>query len=517
PPSPVERKREPLPRLSARPAAAPAPVPPPVTPMLPEPLATRPVVSTPMPHIPPTPRVPPRMEPEPVAPPPPAPAPVPAPVSAPTAVPRPPRRPSPPGRQRLWLLAGGGVAVLLALVVAGGLALRSRHTPPPPRPTPVVKKLPPPLPVAVPQPAPPPPVNPQIALAEGQLVAGDLAGAKKTLEAIPEDQKARFTAEESDRFQKVLATLAPFDTEQRVGHLTQALATGDLRSLKTQLAALTPDQEAALSPEVKKDLARARKVLEADGRLTRAERAQEPLDILRQAGLLLAELPRSSHALQARERAAAEIEADADKKIEDGSYDAALARLQQLHDLWPERRGLSDRMGKIQGDRKADQALEDRLALAAQAEKQGKPADGLAALKGVEPNRRYADRFRQARERLEAQQLAALDRKPPEIACPKSLKDLKYAKGTAITIPLRITDDLEVKSVEAWARPKDGTFVRLPVRQVSGGNYELEIQPALHDNKEVEFYVTATDRSGHEGHFGTAQDPKQIKRRLWPF
>ncbi len=428
-----------------------------------------------------------------------------------------PRPPSPPGSTRRWLILGGAAAALFLLVMALGIAFWSRRPAPPPRKRVVVAPAPvAPRPVAPPPPAPLPQVNPQIAQAEGQILGGDLAGAKTTLDAIPADQKARFTPEENDRYQKALATLAPVAAEQAVGHLTQSLAAGDLKSLKSQVATLTPDQEAALPPEVKKDLARARKVLDLDGRLSRAERSHDSQETIRQAGLLQAELPRYPRAAQSRERAAADIEADADKKLQDGDLDGSLARLQQLHDVWPERRGLAERMERVQGEKRADQALEDKLAAATRAEKQGKPLDGLAVLKGTEPNRRYADRFRQEKERLEAQ-FAALDRKPPEVAFARSLKEFKYAKGATIKIPLSITDDYEVKSADAWARPKDGTYVHIAVRQVSGADYEFEIPPSVHDNKEVEFYVTATDRSGHEGHLGSAQEPKQIKRKFWLF
>jgi hypothetical protein len=371
------------------------------------------------------------------------------------------------------------------------------------------------LPVA-PAPAPLPPVNPQIAQAEGQIVGGDLAGAKTTLDAIPADQKAAFTPEENSRYQQALATLAPVEAKQAADHLAQSLAVGDVKGLKAQLATLTPEQETALAPEIKKDVARARKVLDLDGKLSRADKSKNSQETIRQAGLLLAELPRYPRATQARERAAADLEADADKKLQDGDFDGATARLGQLKDVWPERRGLAERMDHVQGEKKADQALDEKLAAATRAEKQGKPLDGLAALKGTEPNRRYADRFRQSKERLEAQ-FTALDHKPPEVAFAKSFKDFKYAKGAVIKIPLHVTDDYEVKSVEAWARPKDGAYVHLSVRQVSGADYEFEIQPSVHDNKEVELYVTATDRSGHEGHLGSAEAPRQIKRKFWLF
>jgi hypothetical protein len=568
PPAPAaERPRGKAPRLSApAPATVPepprAPVAPPLSaaapfeaavPVTPRPVTPRPIVPPPeipvamptmpmtpksplppmppmppMPPIPPIPPIPPAMSTMPVPsvlPPPPPATPIPTAPPVPTAprsleetLPAPaapsPRRPSPPGSTRRWLSLGGAAAALFLLVMALGVVFWSRRPAPPPPKRVVVVPKPPvaPPPVAQPAPAPLPPVHPQIAQAEAQILGGDLAAAKTTLDAIPADQKARFTPDETARYQQALATLAPIAAEQAVGHLTQSLAAGDVKALKVQVAALHPEQEAALPPEVKKDLARARKVLDLDGKLSRAERARDPQETIRQAGFLLAELPRYPRATQSRDRAAADLEADADKKLQDGDLDGALARLGQLHDVWPERRGLGERMDRVQGEKRADQALEEKLAAATRAEKQQKPLEGLAALKGTEPNRRYADRFRQEKERLEAQ-FAALDRKPPEVAFAKSLKDFKYAKGATITIPLHVTDDYEVKSVQAWARPKDGTYVQVAVNPGSGGDYELVIPPSVHANKEVEFYILATDRSGHEGHLGTPQEPKQIKRK----
>ena len=41
----------------------------------------------------------------------------------------------------------------------------------------------------------------------------------------------------------------------------------------------------------------------------------------------------------------------------------------------------------------------------------------------------------------------------------------------------------------------------------------MEIPPALHDNKTIELYVTAADRSGHKSQLGSAGSPIRIKKK----
>ena len=92
---------------------------------------------------------------------------------------------------------------------------------------------------------------------------------------------------------------------------------------------------------------------------------------------------------------------------------------------------------------------------------------------------------------------------------------LSYKEEETVTIPLRITDDQEVRSTEAWARPEGGRFTKVSLRHFGGSDYALEILPDLHQRKSIDFYVTATDPSGHQGTLGTLQHPQRIKRKGW--
>ena len=470
----------PTPVPTAAPASVPAPAPPP----LPMPAPPLPITAAPQAALPaaPSPALPP---------------------------PAPPRRPM-NKELRLALLIG----IPLTLLLAAGVALvawMSRRSAQP-DPTPQIQMAQP-KPAPKPQ-APPPgpkPIHAQILLAEESLNAADLAAAKTALDAILPEDAALFTSEEQDRYQRARDALTPLQSQQWAESLTRGLKTGDLRLLRA--AAAAPPAAATLTPEQKKDLTRARKLLDLDSKLSKAQRAKDHPEIVRQAGLLLAELPRNTRAAEARDQAADALLAEADARSGQSQFDAALAALEQLKDVWRDHPGLAERLERVRAERRADDQMEDALATAARAEKSERPLDGLQALDRVRPNERYAERFQQTRERLQSQ-FVQLDRNPPQISM-TGPSELSYKEEETVTIPLRIADDQGVKSTEAWARPEGGRFTKVSVRHLGGTDYALDIGPALHQRKSIELYLTATDQSGHEGALGTAQRPQRIKRKGW--
>jgi hypothetical protein len=216
--------------------------------------------------------------------------------------------------------------------------------------------------------------------------------------------------------------------------------------------------------------------------------------------------------LKARDVAAGAIEAEADAKAQSGQLAAAAIRLEQLRDAWPARHGLADRIELLRTEEKTNREMDDLLANAARAGQAGKPLDGLRILSGARPPARFADRFRDAKARLEAQ-LAQLDQRPPDIKLRKEADKLAYDKNATVVVPLRITDDYGVETTAGGARPEGGQYTQIDVRKVNGTDYEMEIPPALHDNKTIELYVTATDRSGHKSQLGSASSPIRIKKK----
>ena len=65
------------------------------------------------------------------------------------------------------------------------------------------------------------------------------------------------------------------------------------------------------------------------------------------------------------------------------------------------------------------------------------------------------------------------------------------------------------------ARPEGGKYREIPLdkTQIRAGYYKAEIQPGFHQNGTVDFYVVATDLSGHETDLGSRDQPMQLKRK----
>jgi serine/threonine protein kinase len=444
-------------------------------------------------------------------PPPPPPLPVAPPLPVPAMpAPAPAARPKASGRGWLWV----GVGAVAAVALLAGLSFfwfRSRPAPPP-RPIPKVVPKTVVTPPVVVQPTPTPaPVNPQIEQGELALGAGDLKAAKAAVDAISPEAQAAFRPDELERYQRLVDALAPLKREALATNLSKALETGDLRLLRSAANSVPPADEAGLPADVQKNLARARRALDADAKLSRAQKAGNSLDVIRLAAALLQELPRATRAGEQRERAASAIEGEADAAIEAGQYDAAAGRLEGLRQAWPERPGIAARLDRIASERKADQDMESLLAAVDHLEKANKPVEGLQMLAGVKPHRRYADRFQEMRQRLEAQ-FAQLDKRPPELAL-KGSAAAEYEKGKSAKIPLRIIDDYAVKSAEGWARAEGGEYQKIALRHLSGTDWEMEVPPDLHQNKNIEYYATATDPSGHSGQLGSADRPLKMKRK----
>ena len=53
----------------------------------------------------------------------------------------------------------------------------------------------------------------------------------------------------------------------------------------------------------------------------------------------------------------------------------------------------------------------------------------------------------------------------------------------------------------------------MALRRTQESEWSGEITPALHENKAVEFYIVATDHSGHTGQLGSPQQPLTLKKK----
>ncbi len=299
--------------------------------------------------------------------------------------------------------------------------------------------------------------------------------------------------------------------------LEEAIAVGSVERLRAILSGLSDTERAAMEAtrEGAHRLDVARRSVEADTALGKAVAARNWAMAVQQASALVALLPASPEAQQARETAAAALEARAETLIRQGRPDAALARLQTLEQAWPNRAGLEARIADVYTAREADQRFASALAEAEAAEKERRPEKGLEALVRVVPESHWDERFAAVRQRLESL-LARLDTAPPVIRLKPGSK-MDYSKGKPATLSFVVTDDYRVKSVRVLARREGApSYQEVPARSTGNDQYAVEITPEFHGNKTVEIYVVATDYAGHSSRLGSAEQPLHIKKR-WLF
>jgi len=457
---------------------------------------------------PPAPTAPPAAEPAPTAPEaaPAAPAKPSAAAAKPAAV-----RPA-GGRRRLLPLIGGGAGVLI-VVLSAYVGLRMLGSRPP------VDAVPSPAPVRPRATAVPQPTVSQIGLdnlqaAEEALVANDLTAAQSALEAITGDDELSFGPELLGRLTRARATVNRLRREGIVSDLQGALSAGNLRAVRDTLRRLTREDEAALAgdPDAGQTLDESRRAMNLLNLANRALQSGNFTQALENAGALAALVPRSSQAGDLREQAAAGIEREADTLAQRGQFERALERLETLSRLWSGRPGLGARVERVRAAQANHQRLEALLARAEQSAGERQPGRGLELLRSVKPPAYLEARFAEVRQRLEGV-LREMDANPPVIAVPFNSK-LEYSRNKVFLLTLEITDDLGVQAATVFLRIKDTEgFKEMALRRGGGTSWTAEITPALHNNKTVEFYATATDQSGHLGQLAGPQQPLVLKRK----
>jgi serine/threonine protein kinase len=393
-------------------------------------------------------------------------------AAAPVAATKPAVTQKPPAKKQApWLLlaAGGAVAVIAVVLVAGRGILQPKAQPPA-RPLSLQ---------TVPSPQVPPTAEP---------------GAPATSQAAAPAENA--------------VTQADFEN---------AIAVGNVEGLRTLLAGLSDAERVAIeaSPDGSQRLALARRSVETDTALGKAIKTKNWAVAVQQASALATLLPFSRQAQQARETAAVALEAEAETLLHHGQTDAALAKLQPLQRAWPNRAGLDARLAGLHTEREADQRLAAAFSAAEAAEKERRPEKGLEALAQATPNVRWQERFAAVRQRLE-NLLAEIDKAPPVVRL-KPGSRMDYSKGKPFTLSFVVTDDYGVKSVTVMARQEGASaYQELPERSTGNNEYTVEVTPEFHGNKTVELYVVALDYSGHPSRLGTPDQPLHIKKR-WLF
>jgi serine/threonine protein kinase len=449
--------------------------------------------------------------------------PVPQVTEAPPSKPAPPAKrkkptPKPAGKgmsKTVLAAVASGAVVVLALIVAGVIwGIGKLREPEPVEPVPVVV-----LPTPTPQPTPDPAlevpaVHANIEQAESLVLEGDFEAARVALEAITEEEIALFTEEESYLYEELMASVTSLDITPLVEQLRAGLSRGDIESMRpalTDFAAAEAEQIAG-EPGLLDDLERAQQAIQTFDEMWAAQGAGNHVQVIERAGRLIALLPEYGGSYDQRERAASAIETKAQSALQSRDYDTAIGQLEELRRVWPTRPGLTQKINEYGKRQSTTSQLERVLRSAETRAAGGDPEEALRMIDAVRPTATFQERYADARSRYQAQ-LAEMDRATPEVEIASGF-ELRFKKGQTVRVPLRIKDDYRIASAKAMVRSAArSTYSEIDLQHAQGSSYYLEITPAIHGNKSVHFYVIATDRSGHTGRLGSAEQPLELKKR----
>jgi hypothetical protein len=294
--------------------------------------------------------------------------------------------------------------------------------------------------------------------------------------------------------------------------LETGLETGGLALLRAgvRTAEEEPQSLAGQPPEVLANLDKARQALAIEARAAEAAGRGDRIAALEQLAALDELVPGAREANGLRERTAAAMEGEADAMVREARYDEAIAHLTPLARTWPDRPGLSQRLETYRKQQRDERRIEELIAEAATAERQKEPDRGLALLRNASPTPHLEASFREAEARLQAL-LARLDGRPPEVELREGYL-LEYDRGMVANVSFRVRDDYKVESVKLYARAGGSRMVEMPYER-KGFAYTVALTPAFHRNEDVDFYVVATDVSGHQSTLGSRDKPLQVKRK----
>lgn len=489
------------PEPQAEPVPAPPAAPPPPKPAPPSPPA--------VPKAAPAPPAVPKAPPQPAAAAEPAPPPTPAPAPHPEVERRPPPK---PGRKLPWgLIAGGGGAFLLLVVVIAVVATMMGGPGDQPVPTPA--------PTAVPTAAPTPAVlapqlNPKLIAAESSLVGGDVDTARQLIASVTPDEVILFTNEETALYEQLQQEVQGMSREAALKDLDTGLQQGSITRLRRAIRTLgdMSSREIGEVSGLKDKLATARDAVRVYNLAKRAVDDGNHVETLAQTGQVLSIIPRNSDAQKWRGAAAAALEAEADAAIGAGNWALALERLNALRGAWPDRPGVAEKVQRAEQQSSAERRQQEMLDSALARGKAGDPEGALEQLNRAQPSGRFVKLYGDARAQLQ-KQLAEIDAQAPTVVIVNA-DQLQYKKKEPAKVHIRVTDDYKVVGTKAMVRTEAvRTYREIPLKKTSTDQYLLEVGADLHGGGDVEFYVEATDPSGHTGRLGSAEKPVRIDRR----
>jgi serine/threonine protein kinase len=354
----------------------------------------------------------------------------------------------------------------------------------------------------------------QLEKAEAAVALGELAAAGAAFDAISPEDLGGLSQPEQERYKTIRATYGTMRRQALTKAMQRALAAGNIKVLTDTVREISNEEEAVFKRDAdfSASIEEAHRALNLQATLLKAQRQGDLAQVLQNSSVLVEVVPKYALAAEAREKAAAALEREADTLAAKGSFDLALARLDTVRRSWPTRTGLQDRLERVKTEQETDQRFTALMAQVQQTEAGKAPEKGLELLKSLPPNAQTAERVQQMRERL-TKQLEQLDAQPPTLALAPGLK-LEYKKGEAVILAFKIQDDHGVKDAQLFARVEgSGKYVELPLRRGTGADWSAEISASFHQNQTVDFYVAASDYSGHTAQLGKAQEPLKLKRK----
>ncbi len=351
-----------------------------------------------------------------------------------------------------------------------------------------------------------------------QLVdEGDLDAARTALDELGDRGGFSWSSDENALYDSLVSAVAQAsDRGAAIEDLRTGLSYGSIKMLRRGAAGLSGLSGLEISEidGLGSDLGRARRALRLHAEMWDANSDDDHLVAITTAAELEAILPGYSGAAEAREQSAVELETRAEAWIAEHRYSDAIAVLESLTGVWPDRDAAAARIVWCREQIDLTEREESVIASALAKGEAGDPEGGLAVLTGMTPAPRLQEDHDRARATLESR-LAAMDANPPTIEIATAM-DLVFKKNGSITVPLRVIDDYRVEKVVVHAQNEaDDGYLQIPLEKKDDGLFHFAVTPDLHGNKDVTFFVVARDHSGNVGRLGTGEEPKTIIRKKW--
>ncbi|MEM6703404.1 MAG: protein kinase [Acidobacteriota bacterium] len=437
----------------------------------------------------------------------------PQPEAAPAAPPQTSSGPKIP----LWAVAIGALAIVgLLAIVFLALLLRGRGEEEPEAPVVTEAPVAPSEPIEAVEEVEPEVELPAELLEAMELVAsGDLLDARRALEALSEQESEGLLAPEvCAAFHSLEETVVIQRRDSIRAALARSLQRGEASSLRRVLRAMNGSEEAAvrLLPEGPGLISRSRVLVAAQRSFDQALEDGDAQSALA-SGL---ELRSSEPEIEARlgwvDRALGILDSRVDVLISAGRLEEAEAVLADIESAQPGRSGIADRRERIVRERASDRRYDTLLASAREAGVAGRPHEGIEMIRGVQVPADRQGEFQGLLGELE-KNFTEMDSDAPTLAVSS---ETEYRRRSPVEMEIRASDDYEVMSVTLFVRQaRRADFTEIEAVKSESGSYTAVIDVAVHENRNLVYYVEAVDRSGHTGSLGSRQQPIELKRDRW--